>query len=89
MGQAVGRRPLCAHPELAVLLAAAEGWTLHVPEQCASPAFHGVSLTIRRRNGRRPGRLDVHRAGVCVWHAYVLAERHGARLLSAPVAASP
>jgi hypothetical protein len=80
----VTRRPLCANPELLVLLAQAEGWTLHVPEQCESPASHRISLAIRQR-----GLMTIHRADVCVWHAFVVVERNGGRLLGALATASP
>lgn len=81
----MSRRPLCANPELQVLLADAEGWTLHVPEQCPSAAYHRVVLSIRSRTGR----MVEHRAEVCVWHAHVLAERHGAQILPTLASASP
>jgi hypothetical protein len=80
----MARRKLCANPDLQVLLAAAEGWALAAPEQCPSPAFHRVSLSIRKR-----GRMGVHLAEVCVWHAHVLAERHGAQILPTLASASP
>ncbi|GIE75757.1 hypothetical protein Aph02nite_17070 [Actinoplanes philippinensis] len=78
------RRPLCANPELLVLLAQAEGWTLNVPEQCESPAYHRVLLAIRQR-----GRMTVHQADLCVWHAFVVVERNGGRILGELATASP
>jgi hypothetical protein len=86
----VTRRPLCANPELLVLLAKAEGWELLVPEQCESHASLRVLLAIRHRGQiRQRGRMAVHQADLCVWHAFVVVERNGGRILGELATASP
>lgn len=80
----MARRPLCAYPELLALVAAAERWPLGEPEQCESPAYQQVLMAIR--TGRR---MDIHQGGVCVWHASVVVERHGGRILGELAASSP